>query len=217
MIVTKEMLRRCVARKQKQEATPAVIEHAESSRQKVRDNYGLEWEGLDESFWHWVGRYEAHEMNPQETERPYKGLLICGPVGAGKTTLAKYLSCKFRRPYYPMQEIDKAYGVDPEQFYLDYSTLYEHDTTVIIDDLGAEAGIKHYGNEPVTQSLLYDLYNLWDNYGKLVIITTNLLVGQNFQAEKNSITSLFGERIYSRFCEMIELVKVVKQDRRRDP
>lgn len=215
MIIKMEMLKRCHDRELPQEVTPEIVAAGESSREKAKESLGLEWPELDEKFWNWVGRYQL-SLNPENNvERPHRGLLICGPVGTGKTTLAKYISCKFGINFYTFQELDRSWGSNPDNFFDDYPEVADHHSSIILDDLGSEAGEKHYGNEPLTKTLLMSLYHNWDLWGKLVIITTNLIIGEKFQNMPTSITNIFGERNHSRFCDMFETVKLLGNDRRK--
>ena len=213
MLITKDMLQRITT--PEDEVTPEVVARGEKSRHYVFENFKIDFSTVPADFWNWIGRLALSKEKPDEYEPPRKGLLICGPVGTGKTTLAKWIAYMFRIQFHTFQELDQAYGLDPKGFQYDYAHVLDQTTPVILDDLGAEAGFKHYGNEPVTRSLLLTLYQNWDFYGKLVVITTNMKTGENFQDSPDFITNIFGERNQSRFQKMFTTIKVLGTDRRR--
>lgn len=139
---------------------------------------------------------------------PERGLLIVGPPGRGKTLMASILSRIFQIQFYTMHELDAAWGRDPNDCESAFSTAFSIRETVIVDDLGAEAATKRYGNEPLARSLLLKMYENWKYFGKLVIITTNLSPkSAGTTAGVETIRGVFGERIESRFAEMFDVVR----------
>lgn len=143
---------------------------------------------------------------PFQTPPPPKGLLLVGRAGRGKTFIASIISSLFHIPFYAAHEIDMAWGENPEYCRSVYPEVFSSTAPVILDDVGAEAGTKHYGNAAIFETLLYRLYENWKYHGKLVIITTNLSMNEK---SENSVKKSFGERLESRFCEMFEMARFV--------
>lgn len=148
---------------------------------------------------------QYHLYKYENAPKPEKGLLITGPAGRGKTMMAKLLALRFEIEMFPMDEIDREYSMNPERCWNEHPVVFRNYETLILDDVGAEAGSKHYGNAPVLSSLLLGLYDRWCNYGKLTIVTTNLTMATGGRVP--GVLDVLGERIYSRFNEMFEFVR----------
>lgn len=166
----------------------------------------------NEAIFRWMAQYRMGYYD--EGPMPSKGLIICGNPGTGKTVAAKCISYWCQIDMYTIKTLDEAWGHDPEDCKSTYSKVFDRESPVIIDDLGDEPRTKHYGNAPCVDFLLPQLYESWAEYGKLVIVTTNLKMNEA-QGRTDSIFDIYGERIYSRFSEMFNVVKMVGADRRR--
>lgn len=156
---------------------------------------------------------ETREATEEENPRydpPEKGLLLLGPAGRGKTTCARVIGSLFGFLYATMDELDMRWGRNPEECERDYSEFFSGSTPIIIDDLGTEAGTKHYGNQGLGVQYLCRLYDLWRWEGKLIIMTTNLSpFKQQAASNQQTILESYGERIDSRFYEMFEYVPII--------
>lgn len=147
---------------------------------------------------------------------PERGLFINGFTGRGKTLMATILSMELRIQFYTMRDIDEQWAINPENCQDEFDAAFGLFAPVIIDDVGAEAGTRRFGNEPVLQSLLYRLYDNWRWYGKLVIMTSNLSTYDQSPSDERTILGNFGDRVDSRFIEMFEIVRFIgKQDFRK--
>lgn len=130
--------------------------------------------------------------------RPTPGLLICGEVGNGKTTMVEALTnlyavrCnKLMTNVTALHIADLYRNADTDGINALKDTLM-----LSIDDLGTEAaGVKSYGNEvsPVTDIIYH-------RYAKrmFTVITTNMAAFQ--------IRDRYGDRIADRFREMMTVV-----------
>lgn len=142
--------------------------------------------------------------------RLWKGLLICGPIGCGKSALARLISyfCPRETQYQikPTREISfefekDGYGV---------INLYSKGSYFKIggmpvpkawcfDDLGLEQTPKYYGNDcNVMAEILLARYDLFVSKRMMTHITTNLSASE--------LESIYGNRIRSRMREMFNLV-----------
>ena len=157
----------------------------------------------------WMAQYLRHYEN--KGPQPEKGLLIIGTIGSGKTAMAKLMAAICGIKYYTMREIDKAHGRSPDECENRYSEAFDTSSPVIIDDVGAEAGMRYYGNPPVLEGLMLDLYENWKQAGKLAIVTTNLRTIKS-PNDPNTILNKMGPRIESRFHEMFSKVVFVGDD-----
>lgn len=169
----------------------------------------------------WIARYGLHVADKIDGKeevypKPERGLLINGRTGRGKSTLAGIISMLFSRYYddgiqfYSLSEIDRAWAMNPSKCEYDYSEVFDMTHPVIIDDVGAEGQIKHFGNEPVFTFLMPKLYDAWKYWGKLVIVTSNLSTYDAPEMAKDDRTFLgvYGDRTNSRIHEMFEIVRI---------
>lgn len=163
------------------------------------------------AIFQWVAQYRMGHYD--EGPMPGKGLIICGNPGTGKTVAAKCISYWCQIDMYTIKALDEAWGNDPEECKNTYSKAFDRERPVIIDDLGDEPRTKHYGNAPCVDFLLPKLYESWTETGKPVVITTNLKMSET-KGKNDSILDVYGERIFSRFSEMFNVVKMVGEDRR---
>jgi DNA replication protein DnaC len=127
------------------------------------------------------------------------GTIIIGDTGIGKTTLvrqdrmvsASILAMEFQ-----------ANGLEAVKSLINSQIDYQG-RTVIIDDLGLEDDVKHFGNglDPIAYIVqaIYDINQIADQKIKL-IFTTNL--------GKKELTIKYGIRVVERIWEMCDRLKL---------
>tara|TARA_R110001632_G_scaffold171967_2_gene291218 strand:+ start:46 stop:513 length:468 start_codon:yes stop_codon:yes gene_type:complete len=130
-------------------------------------------------------------------EKSKIGSILIGAPGVGKTTLirqprmvsASVLAMEFQ-----------ANGLEAVKALIQNQIEYQN-KTVIIDDLGLEDDVKHFGNglDPIAYVVqrIYDINQMSDNKIKL-IFTTNL--GEKAMVEK------YGVRVKDRIWEMCDRI-----------
>jgi DNA replication protein DnaC len=144
-----------------------------------------------------LNREEAKEW----LQKSKNGSILIGSPGVGKTTLirkprmvsASVLAMEFQ-----------ANGLEAVKSLIQNQIEYQ-DKTVIIDDLGLEDDVKHFGNglDPIAYVVqrIYDINQMSDQKIKL-IFTTNL--GEKAMIEK------YGIRVKDRIWEMCD--RIVLED-----
>jgi len=154
----------------------------------------------------------------QNETRPEKGIMLRGPVGTGKTLLLTAY-CNVFNVISRIIENDQEFKMVPSYMVIDdfFKKGYEifdngiygdnswrKNPLLIIDDLGSEADISHFGNvaDPIGQLILrkYD--------AKLKIHCSTNLGSQ-------SLKNKYGERIFSRMKEMFNVITLKGEDRRK--
>lgn len=140
----------------------------------------------------------------------WKGLLIAGPIGCGKSSLARLISYFFpRETQYqikPTREISFEFEKDGFSVINQYSKgsffrlgNYLIPKVYCFDDLGLERTPKYYGNDcNVMAEILLARYDLFVSKRMMTHITTNLSASE--------LESIYGNRIRSRMREMFNLV-----------
>lgn len=134
-------------------------------------------------------------------ESASNGIIITGLPGVGKTTLlrsprmisASKLAMEFQ-----------ANGLDAVKALINNQIQYQG-LKVVIDDLGIEEDVKHYGNQldPISYVVqsIYDINQVAEQKIKLYI-TTNL--------DKNELIERYGVRVVDRLWEMCD--RIVLED-----
>lgn len=161
-------------------------------------------------------------MDEKGNQRPWslkKGLLLCGGVGTGKTTLMRAFMYNKRRCYTLISsrdiasryaalgasEIEKYSGVLSISSSL--PTFYQSEIGICIDDLGTEETKKNYGNQSnVIADIILNRYDNSQIPWHYTHITTNL--------NANEIEQFYGTRVRSRLREMFNLIPMTGEDRR---
>lgn len=140
----------------------------------------------------------------------WKGLLIAGPIGCGKSSLARLISYFLpRETQYqikPTREISFEFEKDGFSVINQYSKgsffrlgNYLIPKVYCFDDLGLEQTPKYYGNDcNVMAEILLARYDLFVSKRMMTHITTNLSASE--------LESIYGNRIRSRMREMFNLV-----------
>ena len=136
----------------------------------------------------------------------YKGILLTGPIGCGKTSLMnlmKYLTATEHKFFVkPCRDISFEFIQDGYQIIHKYSNgkLYQSEPrTYCFDDLGTENNLKYFGNEcNVMAEILLSRYDLFISKKLLTHITTNL--------SATEIEKHYGNRVRSRLREMVNLI-----------
>lgn len=133
-----------------------------------------------------------------------KGILLNGPIGAGKTSLMTLLR-EFHDP-------DKRYTIKStrdiaSEFNQDgFSVIQRYGkrrSVICLDDLGVEQSMKYFGNECNTiGEILLQRYDLMIAEGFITHATTNL--------NADELQNLYGNRVRSRFRSMFNLIAFEK-------
>jgi DNA replication protein DnaC len=160
-----------------------------------------------------LARYFSNDPDFADLGEGYslkKGLLLFGPIGCGKTTLAKLL---MHNPFNPFKivsarKIADEFAEHGHSLINHYSVLQPvlaHDwfnhthIGLCIDDLGTENSKKNYGNEVnVLAEVILNRYDNRDGIGK-THITTNISGEQ--------IAEVYGARAASRMTEMFNIIE----------
>ena len=140
----------------------------------------------------------------------WKGLLLCGPIGCGKTSLLKLMSYFCPRETQFLVKPTREISFEFEKDGYPVINLYSKGSYFKIagmpvpkvycfDDLGLEQTPKYYGNEcNVMAEILLARYDLFVTKHMLTHITTNLSASE--------LEAIYGNRIRSRMREMFNLV-----------
>lgn len=158
---------------------------------------------------------------PDGKLNPHKGIYLYGPVGRGKTMImqclmmmcavieskleaagAAFTSHKFAiaNAQSMVKEVDESKGSAVMRRY--YKGQW------CIDDLGAEDGLKQWGNDKnIVADIIIERYQAYQRSGLLTHATSNTI--------PKEWTAKYGQRVDSRCYEMFELVQLVGEDKRK--
>ncbi|PQV48820.1 hypothetical protein CLV33_10425 [Jejuia pallidilutea] len=133
----------------------------------------------------------------------YKGILLTGPVGCGKTTLMKLLRhiVPHQRPYKMIPTRNIVFGFN----HIGYKVIedYGNDQFFCFDDLGVEPLGRHYGKDcNVMGEVLLSRHDLFLNSKEKTHATTNL--------NAQELEERYGNRVRSRMRELFNLVAFAK-------
>jgi len=156
--------------------------------------------------------YMIHDKNLilEEGLDPRKGIMLCGPIGTGKTSLMHLL--RFLLPEPKSYMIKSCRDISFEFHNDGYDVIHRYSKksfmikpgakipkTICFDDLGAEEKLKHFGNEcNVLSEILLSRYDLFISDGLITHLTTNLNAAE--------IEKQYGKRVRSRLREMMNLI-----------
>lgn len=136
----------------------------------------------------------------------YKGILLSGPVGCGKTTLMTLMR-HVAQPNYKFimktcRDISFEFIKDGYQTIHKYSNgnnSYSEYRNYCFDDLGVETNIKYYGNEcNVMAEIILSRYDIFISKQVITHITSNLSASE--------IETAYGNRVRSRLRNMLNLI-----------
>ena len=141
---------------------------------------------------------------------PNKGILLTGPIGAGKSTLISLM--RFYEPANVRFSIKACRDVSFEFIQQGYETIHKYSRnsfrnhepqTWCFDDLGTENNLKYFGNEcNVMAEILLSRYDLFISRKLITHLTTNLSASE--------IEEQYGNRVRSRLREMMNLISFEK-------
>lgn len=147
-----------------------------------------------------------------------KGLLLCGNVGTGKTTLMRLFAINKHCSYDVMNamSIARDYTRNPNVIDIfskwhkyepkDIVNLYSEKFGLCIDDVGTEDEKSYFGNKSnVIAEIIFERYANQLPHSA-THITTNL--------DGKSIKDFYGPRVWSRFIEMFNVIEIKCEDRR---
>jgi len=171
--------------------------------------------------YYFTGDKHFESMTP-EGRRPWnlnKGLLLCGGVGTGKTTLLKVFNLNKRRAFkiVSCKHIAAKYADVGNDAITEHSGhwhvptsrdyFYQNKIGICFDDLGDEDSRKNFGNQAnVMADIIQNRYDSGVPY-HFTHITTNLTMDE--------IESFYGTRVRSRIREMFNIIQLDGEDRRK--
>lgn len=139
-----------------------------------------------------------------------KGLLLVGPVGAGKSHLMRFFKFNAKQSYRVIsaRKIENDYsstegGEDVIEFYSTDRTIDPHTNifgsrslSLCIDDLGTEMEGRHFGK---SRNVLAEVIQNRYDAGLVTHITANL--------DRAGLETAYGSRVVDRLREMVHLVE----------
>jgi len=140
-----------------------------------------------------------------------KGILLCGPIGCGKTALMQVMRSlclpKWRFPVISCNRLALDFAlvghVIVEHYTIPPPCSMSKPVTICFDDLGFESNTAHYGNSCNIMSQILPLrYELFMERGLLTHITTNL--------NALEIEERYGNRVRSRMRQMFNIIAFPK-------
>ena len=144
------------------------------------------------------------KVNRQEAENylkaKYRGAILIGSPGVGKTTLVKtdrMVSASILAMEFQAGGLEAVKGLINSQ-------LTTQQNIVVIDDLGLEQDVKHFGNglDPVEYVIqrIYDINQQYPDNPVTLYLTTNL--------KKEELINKYGIRVVERIWEMCDRVLI---------
>ena len=135
-----------------------------------------------------------------------KGILLCGPVGCGKTTLMTLMksAAKQNNNFIMKTCRDISFefikeGYQTIQKYSNSNNSHSEYRNYCFDDLGVETNLKYYGNEcNVMAEIILSRYDIFISKQVITHITSNL--------SATEIETAYGNRVRSRLREMLNLI-----------
>ena len=135
-----------------------------------------------------------------------KGILLCGPVGCGKTTLMTLMksAAKQNNNFIMKTCRDISFefikeGYQTIQKYSNGNNSHSEYRNYCFDDLGVETNLKYYGNEcNVMAEIILSRYDIFISKQVITHITSNL--------SATEIETAYGNRVRSRLREMLNLI-----------
>jgi len=141
---------------------------------------------------------------------PRKGLMLCGPIGCGKTSIMKLMQLMLPASYH--YQVKACRDISFEFQKEGYEVIHRYSKrsftitpgsktpkTVCFDDLGAEQNLKHFGSEcNVMAEILLSRYDLFISDNLITHITSNLAAAD--------IEKIYGQRVRSRLREMVNVI-----------
>jgi DNA replication protein DnaC len=162
-----------------------------------------------------ITKLVAYFLNDEVTTSQFgidqtKGILLCGPVGCGKTTLMtlmKYIAQKENKFYVKTcRDISFEFIKEGYEIIHRYSRNSNSDSqykNYCFDDLGVEKNLKYYGNEcNVMAEIILSRYDLFVSKKIHTHITSNLSASE--------IEAAYGNRVRSRLRGMLNLISFDK-------
>ena len=176
-----------------QKRTEAVMRHFVS--------LGMKKTTLSDAVIPAIARRELDFLGTQQPDfdPALRGALMMGNVGTGKTVLLQYAALVLRVGYFDITGLSTIYATGGDENFWSVmrdTMLTGHD--LILDDLGAEADTKRFGNQMPIVELIYERYSLWKLTGARLWMATNLTGAE--------IRTRYGDRVLDRLKEMCYVV-----------
>ena len=148
-----------------------------------------------------------------------KGIMLCGPVGTGKTTMMRLFEGNQRQSYAltSCRKIADQYSSDGAEILhiwshllnvpASYENFFQNKVGACFDDLGTEGIKRHFGDQAnVMADVILNRYDsglpAWKTH-----VTTNLTADE--------IGQYYGERVRSRMRGMFNMLTLGGEDRRK--
>jgi DNA replication protein DnaC len=149
----------------------------------------------------------AIKLDKWRFDKPQKGLALMGNVGTGKTTAMTIMAGLFDWRVFRIYEMAGHYADMGDAWLNMIIRDYWEKKTIVLDDLGSEADVKHYGVTLPVSDIICVRYDHWKRNGVRTYFTGNL-------TEQDRVNR-YGKRADDRMFEMCEIIPCVGPSFRR--
>ena len=138
------------------------------------------------------------KMDKLRFDKPQKGLALMGTVGTGKTTAMTIMAGIFGWRVFKIYEMAANYAEMGDAWLNMLIRDYWEKETIVLDDLGSEADVKHYGVTLPVSDIICHRYDHWKRNGVRTYFTGNL-------TEQDRVDR-YGARAADRMFEMCDII-----------
>ena len=154
-----------------------------------------------------IARSIVSKNDLEAYSEPKCGAAMIGQKGTGKTLLMMLTALRLDVEYFDAPSLAVEFSVNGATGFWGKVEGRSVNYDFILDDLGAEAQTKNFGNTAPLKELIYARYNLWQSWGARTWFASNL--------SREDLLDRYGDRALDRIKEMCISIPVVGESLRK--